>query len=70
MILDHGNGYRTLYAHQSERLVAGGDIVAQGDVIGLVGITGRATHPHLHFGIRQNYGPGNPCDYLPGGCQQ
>jgi murein DD-endopeptidase MepM/ murein hydrolase activator NlpD len=70
VILDHGNGYRTLYAHQSERLVAGEDIVAQGDVIGLVGITGRATHPHLHFGIRQNYGPVNPCDYLPGGCQQ
>jgi murein DD-endopeptidase MepM/ murein hydrolase activator NlpD len=69
VVLDHGNGYRTLYAHQSERLVATGDTVAQGDVIGLVGITGRATHPHLHFEIRQGYTPVYPCDYLPGGCQ-
>lgn len=70
VVLNHGNGYRTLYAHQSERLVSTGDIVAQGDVIGLVGITGYATHPHLHFEIRQAYYPDNPCNYLPGGCQQ
>jgi murein DD-endopeptidase MepM/ murein hydrolase activator NlpD len=69
VVLDHGNGYRTLYAHQSERLVAEGGTVAQGDVIGLVGITGWATHSHLHFEIRQGYRPVFPCDHLPGGCQ-
>ncbi len=69
VVIDHGNGYRTLYAHQSQRLVSEKDTVAQGDIIGLVGITGHATDPHLHFEIRQGYTPVNPCDYLPGGCQ-
>lgn len=69
VVLDHGNGYRTLYAHQSERLVSSGDTVAQGDIIGLVGNTGYSTHPHLHFEIRQGHSPVNPCSHLPGGCQ-
>jgi murein DD-endopeptidase MepM/ murein hydrolase activator NlpD len=68
VVIDHGNGYRTLYAHQSERLVVEGQTVAQGDVVGLVGMTGNATDPHLHFEIRVGYDPVNPCDYLPGGC--
>jgi murein DD-endopeptidase MepM/ murein hydrolase activator NlpD len=50
-LLDHGHGVSTAYLHQSERRVAVGDKVARGDVIGLVGKTGRATGPHVHWGL-------------------
>jgi murein DD-endopeptidase MepM/ murein hydrolase activator NlpD len=49
LVLDHGHGVNTLYAHLSERLVAEGQEVAQGDPIGRIGATGRVTGPHLHF---------------------
>lgn len=52
--IDHGNGIYTVYMHMSKRLVSEGDIVKKGDVIGLVGTTGRSTGNHLHFGIRKN----------------
>ena len=50
-LLDHGHGVSTCYVHQSKLLVKAGDKVARGDVIGLVGMTGRATGPHLHWGL-------------------
>lgn len=50
-LLDHGHGVFTSYMHQSKLLVKPGDKVARGQVIGLVGQTGRATGPHLHWGL-------------------
>jgi murein DD-endopeptidase MepM/ murein hydrolase activator NlpD len=50
-LLDHGHGVFTLYLHQSKRLVAPGDQVKRGTVIGHIGKTGRATGPHLHWAM-------------------
>lgn len=66
IVVNHGNGYATLYAHLSSRLVSAGDEVSQGDVIGLVGSTGDSTGPHLHFEIRENGTCINPLDYFSG----
>jgi murein DD-endopeptidase MepM/ murein hydrolase activator NlpD len=63
--LSHGNGYETYYAHCSKLLVSVGDTVKKGDVIGLVGQTGRASGPHLHFEVRLYGAVKNPMDYLP-----
>ncbi|QYU67494.1 M23 family metallopeptidase [Leptolyngbya sp. 15MV] len=51
IVLDHGHGVNTLYAHLSERAVAEGETVAQGQPIGSMGATGRVTGPHLHFSL-------------------
>jgi len=51
VVIDHGGGVATLYAHMTKRLVAAGDTVKQGDKIGTVGSTGYSTGPHLHFEI-------------------
>ena len=56
VIVDHGNGYWTYYAHNSELLVQAGDGVAQGQTIALSGSSGRSTGPHLDFRIRLNGG--------------
>ncbi len=50
-LLDHGHGVFTLYLHQSKRLVAPGDVVKRGAVIGHIGKSGRATGPHLHWAM-------------------
>lgn len=66
IIVDHGNGYWTYYAHNSELLVQAGDGVTQGQTISLAGSTGRSTGPHLDFRIRLNGGAFlNPLDFLP-----
>ncbi len=52
IMIDHGNGYYTLYGHMSSYAVGYGDSVSKGDTIGYVGSTGWATGPHLHFEIR------------------
>jgi murein DD-endopeptidase MepM/ murein hydrolase activator NlpD len=52
--IDHGDGYESLYAHLSEALVATGDVVKQGDAIGLAGSTGKSTGVHSHFEVRKD----------------
>jgi murein DD-endopeptidase MepM/ murein hydrolase activator NlpD len=62
--VDHGYGYKTIYAHLSEILVKPGEIVDKGQILGRVGSTGKSTGPHLHFEIRVNGVPINPIRYL------
>ena len=67
IIIDHGNGWQSLYAHLSQINVGCGQNVGQSDLIGLVGMTGgTSTGPHLHFELMNSvYGYVNPLDYLP-----
>jgi murein DD-endopeptidase MepM/ murein hydrolase activator NlpD len=64
VVIDHGGGLSTLYAHQSSILVSDGQQVARGDVIGYVGCTGYCTGPHLHFETREWGTPVDPMKYL------
>ena len=51
LIIDHGMGLSSAFLHSSELLVREGESVRQGQVIGRIGMTGRATGPHLHWGL-------------------
>lgn len=64
VLIDHGGGISTLYAHMSERLVNVGDTVTPGQLIGYVGLTGQTTGYHLHFEVRENGQVVNPRNYL------
>jgi len=64
VMIDHGNGFVTLYGHMSKILVTIGQTVKRGDTIGLMGSTGRSTGPHLHFEIRINGKTQDPLAYL------
>lgn len=63
--IDHGNGFHTIYGHLSAVMVQTGQVVTQGELIGQMGATGRASGPHLHFEIRYQGAPQNPIDLLP-----
>jgi len=65
VIIDHGNGWHTLYAHFNEIYVACGEAVTQGQIIGAAGTTGNSTGPHLHFEMRFGGGYVSPWNYLP-----
>ncbi|KJR46490.1 hypothetical protein UF75_3102 [Desulfosporosinus sp. I2] len=64
ILIDHGNGIMTRYAHSSKLLVAAGQTVSQGQTIGLVGSTGRSSGPHLHLEVIVNGDTTNPLNYL------
>ena len=65
VVIDHGDGVTTLYAHMSQRTVGEGDLVTQGQLIGYVGDTGNVTGPHLHYEVRLNGQRTNPESYYP-----
>jgi murein DD-endopeptidase MepM/ murein hydrolase activator NlpD len=65
IVVDHGNGIQTLYAHLSRFAVRAGDTVSRGQVIGYVGSTGNSTGPHLHFEVRVRGAHRNPLGMLP-----
>ena len=65
VVVDHGEGLTSLYAHHLENVVAAGERVRRGQVIGLVGRTGNATGEHLHFELRWKGGTVDPWAVLP-----
>jgi murein DD-endopeptidase MepM/ murein hydrolase activator NlpD len=64
IIVDHGDGIQTYYAHLSKILVRVGQEVRRSEIIGLVGTSGRTTAPHLHYEVRVGGAPRNPYRYL------
>jgi len=64
VVVDHGGGYETYYAHLSRFAVVEGQEVRRGDQVGAVGSTGRVTAPHLHYEVRIGGAPVNPHTYL------
>ncbi|MDB5055726.1 MAG: rane protein [Bacilli bacterium] len=64
VIIDHMNGYKTVYAHLSQFSVTVGKVVEKGDKVGVMGSTGDATGVHLHFEVRRDDNPENPLKYL------
>ena len=66
VVVDHGGGYTTLYAHLTSVSISVGQMVGQGDTVGITGSTGNSTGPHLHYEVMINGVNQNPLDYLPG----
>ena len=66
VVLDHGNGLTTRYAHLAQVTVAAGDLLRRGNVIGRVGTSGRVSGPHLHFEVLVDGAPQNPAHFLAG----
>ena len=66
IIVDHGQGYATVYAHNLDNRARAGDQIRQGEVIASVGETGRTSGPNLHFEVRKDNVARNPLFYLPG----
>ena len=65
VMVDHGNGFQTLYAHMTAATVACGQSVGRGQTVGTGGSTGNSTGPHLHFELQsEQYGKVNPKQYL------
>ncbi len=64
IVIDHGYGYKTMYAHMDKFNVKKGDFVKRGQVIGTVGSSGKSTAPHLHYEIRKNEKKVNPIYYF------
>ncbi len=64
VIINHGYGYESLYAHMSKIIVRPGEKVKRGQVIGYVGNTGRSTGPHVHYEIKKNGKPINPVHFF------
>ncbi len=64
VVINHGNGYTTLYGHNSQLLVSAGQSVSRGQVIAKAGSTGMSTGPHCHFEVRYNGVRQNPLNYL------
>ncbi len=67
VVLDHGGGYETYYAHLNRRLVTVGETISRGDRIALMGNTGRSTGVHLHYEIRKDNVAINPMTYIKAG---
>ncbi|MEJ2758168.1 MAG: M23 family metallopeptidase [Anaerolineales bacterium] len=68
VVIDHGNGWQTAYAHLLYSSVACGQSIYRGDTIGALGTTGNSTGPHLHFEMNSSiYGKVNPLDFVSGG---
>lgn len=65
VVLDHGDGEQTVYAHNSKNLVAAGDVVERGAEVALVGRSGNATTEHVHFEVRRGGVPVDPLPFLP-----
>lgn len=65
VMVDHGNGYVTLYAHMNSIFVRQGESISKGQQVGSVGNTGNSTGPHLHFEVRYQGTARNPFNYLP-----
>lgn len=64
VIIDHMNGYQTLYGHNSKIIIKSGQIVKAGQLISQMGSTGRSTGPHLHFEVYHNNKVVNPIEYI------
>ncbi len=63
VVINHGYGYETVYAHMSKFAVHVGQKISRGDLVGYVGNTGTSTGPHLHYEVRKNGNPVNPANF-------